>query len=80
MNFEQLYESLVCHVSSRVRNGELTVRGLARRSGISQPHLHNILKGKRFLSPQSADLLLRHLDLTVFDLLRIAEEERERRR
>ncbi len=32
-------------------NGELTERGFARSVGISQPHVHNVLKGVRNLSP-----------------------------
>jgi hypothetical protein len=73
MNFEFLQHRLIAHVQDRVQRGELTERGLARRTGISQPHLHNILKGVRVLSPQIGDVLLRHLHITVLDLLR--EEE-----
>jgi transcriptional regulator with XRE-family HTH domain len=47
----------------------LTERGLARRAGISQPHLHNVLKGKRFFSLQTADLVLHELGLSVVDLI-----------
>jgi hypothetical protein len=73
MNFEFLQRRLIAHVQDRVQRGELTERGLARLTGISQPHLHNILKGVRVLSPQIGDVLLRHLHITVLDLLR--EEE-----
>jgi len=73
MNFELLQRRLIAHVQDRVQRGELTERGLARRTGISQPHLHNVLKGVRVLSPQIGDVLLRHLHITVLDLLR--EEE-----
>ena len=54
---------------ARVRNGEVTERGLARLAGISQPHLHNMLKGVRALSAEKADLLLNRLELSVVDLL-----------
>lgn len=73
MNFEFLQRRLIAHVQDRVQRGELTERGLARRTGISQPHLHNVLKGVRVLSPHIGDVLLRHLHITVLDLLR--EEE-----
>ena len=53
----------------RVRNGEVTERGLARMAGLSQPHVHNVLKGVRLLSPESADRLLRVLGLRAADLL-----------
>src|SRR5713101_7488106 len=69
MYFEVLQLRLIAHVQQRVHRGERTERGLARHTGISQPHLHNMLKGVRVLSPQMADLLLRHLHMTVLDLL-----------
>ena len=69
MNFRDLHGRLASYVSTRVHSGELTERGLARRAGISQPHLHNVLKGKRFLSLQSADLVLHELGLSVVDLI-----------
>jgi transcriptional regulator with XRE-family HTH domain len=69
MNFQALHLRLTEYVAAKVRSGELTERGLARRSGISQPHLHNVLKGKRFLSLRSADLVLNELGLGVLDLV-----------
>lgn len=67
--FELLQLRLIENVHRRVQRGELTERGLARGTGISQPHLHNMLKGVRVLSPPMADLLLRHLHMSVLDLL-----------
>jgi transcriptional regulator with XRE-family HTH domain len=58
MNFERLLQCLVMEVNRRVRNGEWTERQLARRSGISQPHIHNVLKGARTLTPDVADQLM----------------------
>jgi hypothetical protein len=69
MNFQDLHRSLGDYIAKKVRNGELTERGLAIRAGISKPHLHNMLKGKRFFSLQSADLVLQELGLTVHDLM-----------
>ncbi len=69
MHFELLQRRLVEHIRSRVRNGELTERSLARLAGISQPHLHNVLKGSRFLSREMADQILRQLHICLFDLL-----------
>lgn len=69
MNFRDLHGHLACYVSTRVHRGELTERGLARRVGISQPHLHNVLKGKRYFSLQSADLVLHELGLSIVDLI-----------
>ena len=73
MYFELLQLRLITHVQGRLQRGELTERGLARRTGISQPHLHNVLKGVRGLSPQMGDLLLRHLHITLIDLLNTDE-------
>jgi transcriptional regulator with XRE-family HTH domain len=70
MNFTDLHERLKAQISYKVRNGEVTERGLARRAGVSQPHLHNVLKGKRFFSLESADLVLHALGLSVIDLVR----------
>jgi transcriptional regulator with XRE-family HTH domain len=52
-----------------VQAGEISERALARRAGLSQPHLHNALKGVRALSPAAADQLMRALDVAVPQLL-----------
>jgi plasmid maintenance system antidote protein VapI len=65
----ELLEALLESTRSRVRNGQLTERGLARRIGISQAHMHNVLKGARLLTPEIADRLLQAFDLKVQDLL-----------
>lgn len=69
MLFEDLLRSLRQELASRVRNGELTERGLARRVGISQAHMHNVLKGVRILTPEIADLLMSELNLSILSLL-----------
>ena len=78
MTFDDLRTRLVNNLRLRVRSGEVTERSLARLTGISQPHLHHVLKGKRRLSLETADLILRRLDIDVRDLLS-PEELRERR-
>jgi transcriptional regulator with XRE-family HTH domain len=62
-------ESLVEELRRRVRNGESTERALARLTGISQPHMHNVLKGQRLLSAELADTILQRLQLSVLDLI-----------
>ncbi len=52
-----------------VQGGEISERALARRAGLSQPHLHNVLKGVRAPSPAAADQLMRALDVSVPQLL-----------
>ena len=65
----------MANIRQRVKEGSLTERGLARSTGISQPHLHNVLKGVRSLSPGYADLLLIHLNLQISDLVSYSEIE-----
>ena len=74
MNFMDLQQYMICIVRERVHSGDLTERGLARLTGISQPHIHNVLKGKRVLSIDSADLILASLHLDVRDLIRRCEK------
>lgn len=73
MLFALLQERLVAHIRERVRAGELTERSLARLTGMSQPHMHNVLKGVRSLSTSYADQILGHLHLSASDLLSAAE-------
>ena len=75
MYFQELEGRLIGIARERVRAGELTERGLARMCGISQPQIHNVLKNIRGLSTDSADRLLRALDLRVADLMwRVSSE------
>jgi len=69
VDFQLLQIRLVAHIKARVRNGEGTERSLARLSGISQPHMHNVLKGARVFSPELADQVLRRLRIDLLDLL-----------
>jgi transcriptional regulator with XRE-family HTH domain len=68
MNFRFLQMRLVSHVRARVRNGEISERSLARLTGISQPHIHNVLKGARQLSTETADQILQRLRIDLADL------------
>ncbi len=69
MDFRTLQRNLLTHVRRRVVNGELTERGLARISGLSQPHVHHILSGSRGLSIGAADRMLHTLGMSIFDLI-----------
>jgi transcriptional regulator with XRE-family HTH domain len=60
---------MIATLRERVRRGDLTERGLARLAGVSQPHIHNVLKGKRDLSMETADAILSALGLDLFELL-----------
>jgi Helix-turn-helix len=65
INFACLEARLLRYLRDMIRKGEITERSLARITGISQPHLHNVLKGKRLLSTEKADRILSHLRLDL---------------
>jgi hypothetical protein len=67
--FLELHVKLVDLARERVHAGELTERGLSRLCGMSQPHMHNVLKNIRALSPDPADCLMRALNIRIPDLL-----------
>jgi len=69
MSSRQLHDRFIESLRARVRSGELTERGIARLTGVSQPHIHNVLKGKRLLSTETADEILLRLRLDLFDLI-----------
>jgi plasmid maintenance system antidote protein VapI len=73
LRFERLEQRLLEVLRQKVTNGELTERGLARRIGVSQPHIHNVLKGLRTLSAPVADLILEELGMNVLDLAKSEE-------
>ncbi|HUK14977.1 MAG TPA: hypothetical protein VLW65_01125 [Bryobacteraceae bacterium] len=81
MDFRELQQRFISLLRERVRCGEITERGLGRLAGISQPHIHNVLKGKRVLSLEKTDDILRQMRLDVLDLIEPTEwREHERRR
>jgi hypothetical protein len=69
VRFEELYRLLIDTARQRVSSGEVTERGLARLCGLSQPHMHNVLKNLRSLSPESADRLMSVLDVNIATLI-----------
>lgn len=69
MTFQVLQRRLIALINFRIRNGEFTERGLARILEISQPQMHNVLKGQRKLHCELADVMLRKLGVTVLDLI-----------
>jgi len=69
MMFAELRDLFLSNLRARVRNGEITERRLARLVRISQPHIHNILKGVRVLTPDVGDRILTELNMSIFDLV-----------
>jgi transcriptional regulator with XRE-family HTH domain len=73
ITFGVLQARLIVFVNNRIKNGDFTERGLARILGISQPQLHNVLKGARKLNPDLADRLLGKFGIDVRDLIQPPE-------
>lgn len=73
MTFAHFQHRLIESVRARLRNGEITERGFARRLGVSQPHIHNVLKGVRILTPRLADKMMLELGLSLLDLVEVHE-------
>ena len=76
MNFGDLRRRLVDELRWRVYNGEITERGLARSVGVSQPHIHKVLKGGKILSLKFCDRILTALGWSICDLADDAVLER----
>jgi transcriptional regulator with XRE-family HTH domain len=81
MTLGDLQQRFVGILRKRIRSGELSERALARMVGVSQPHMHNVLKGKRTFSVETVDDIMRHLRMDVLDLIEPGEwAERSNRR
>jgi transcriptional regulator with XRE-family HTH domain len=74
ITFGVLQARLIVFVNNRIKNGDFTERGLARVLGISQPQLHNVLKGARRLHPDLADRLMGKFGIDVRDLIQPHED------
>jgi transcriptional regulator with XRE-family HTH domain len=80
MDFQELERRFIEYLRQRIRSGDLTERKLARLTGISQPHVHNVLKGKRIFSTAMADTILHVLRIDLLDLVEPDEAARILRR
>lgn len=75
MNFLQFQDRLISHLREKIRNGEVTERGLALNVGISQPHIHRVLKGEKALSLFNLDLMLQYLSRNLLHFCTAGEIE-----
>jgi plasmid maintenance system antidote protein VapI len=80
LTFSELKLRLIRAVNARILNGEFSERGLARILGISQPQIHNVLKGARKLHGDLADRLLAMLGLSVVELFQDEEVQEHQQR
>ena len=75
MLLRELLDRLRETIRNRIRNGQITERALARRVGLSQTHIHHVMKGARMLTPEVADALLNEMGLSLADLMTAVREE-----
>ena len=73
MKLALMKNRLLDNVRLKLRNGENTERGLALRVGLSQSHMHNVLKGERELTVDVADRILDELGMSALDLVERSE-------
>jgi plasmid maintenance system antidote protein VapI len=69
LDFQELHRRLAAYLRESIHNGDMTERRLARITGVSQPHIHHVLAGKRGFSTQTADQVLRALRNDLVDFL-----------
>src|SRR5271157_5193322 len=71
--FATLFQRLLRRLRFQIAAGSLTVRRLAGQIGISQPHMQNMVGGKRAMTLEMADRLLAFLAISPLDLATGAE-------
>ncbi len=76
-DFRGLAARLVRHLQELVHRGETSERSLARLTLYSQPHIHNILHGKRRITLELADQIMSLLGIPLLSLF--TQEELEGR-
>jgi transcriptional regulator with XRE-family HTH domain len=69
LDFDELVTRLRAYIRYRINCGEFTERSLARILRVSQPHLHNMLKGVRRVNIEFADTVMRRFKISVLDLI-----------
>ena len=70
---DMFFSRLASELSRLLNSGSITERKLASDLGISQPHLHNILSGRRKLTATIAGQVLERMGWNVLDLLEAAD-------
>jgi hypothetical protein len=73
LTLSDLQERFVDLLRKRIRNGEFTGRGLARLVGVSQPHMHNMLRGRRRFSAEVVEDLMCRLRVDARSLMEPVE-------
>jgi hypothetical protein len=69
LGFRELTRRLIRYLNGMVSRGEISERGLARLTLYSQPHIHNVLNGRRVMTIDLADQIMAMLNLPLAFLL-----------
>lgn len=73
ISVEELQGRVLAYARQAVLRGAISENRLAQLIGLSQPHLHHILKGKRTARPEHCDAIARALAITALDLYTLEE-------
>ena len=80
MNFSEMYNQLLLKLDGSITARHLSIKLLADKTLITQPHLSNVLKRKRMLSIGAIDKVLAAMDWTITDLLSDSLQDSARKR
>jgi hypothetical protein len=69
LTFRELEARLLERLSQKLLRGEISERRLARLTGYTQPHIHNVLKGVRRFHTDLADAVMRSLQISIDELV-----------
>jgi transcriptional regulator with XRE-family HTH domain len=76
LDFACLQSRLRRAVLERIRSGQLSGQRLAQIVGVKQPHISNFLHGRRGLSLEAMDRVLRSLEISALDLVPVRALDR----
>jgi hypothetical protein len=69
MNFTEMYDQLLLKLDRSIAKGHMSIKVLAGKTFITQPHLSNVLNRKRMLSIAAIDKVLAAMKWTIADLM-----------
>lgn len=65
MTLKRIQINMRTMINYRIQNGSMTVKLLSAKSGVGQSHVSNFVHGKRNLSLDSMDKLMRALGMDI---------------
>lgn len=73
LTVEDLQRRILAHARAHVDRGAISVRRLATLSGWSQPYMQLVISGRRDITADVADAIVRTLGITAADLYTVEE-------